>query len=581
MKKMRKILALALAGALTLSLSGCYKNYVLDGDGMVNSEPVSVPAASETTSDEGWEKPVATSEPEVETKVELPYVQVGDAVMYNDLVLFREVSDNAISGDALFGKFGFNSICFTAGNLSTFDPKNPSAEPKFVCEDSGFGNMYLVGDDLLYSQFCSEYKEDEKNTNSVYKRNLSTGESTKLVDGTIAGFSPDGKYYAVEDYAVTPYLQHYWIYSVDGDKEVAHYVYDGTTFFLGMDNVSAYILKEVEGKNEDNTPVYQVIQFDFDGSEYCLCECDFHSVSEYFYPAYDNVFTSTDDGISFQVDFYEGTGHFYSGSIKVDVSNARKYDESDTPLFDAEMNFFTEENDPEDVLPPAIAELAANQYPDYESGSGFAKVLQYYTSLPVGTFYTMAECVRYPLGDIGWRENYQFSNMNYYFLPTDAAEPVLLYRMYGKLGEKGTLEEYDYFEMQPNLMVICGFLIDKKGDYVGVYYDPVNIEGPESPIEESKTYYVAKFADDFYYEHPQNDDIYDFTVEGIDELTKYIESWEPASDKPAKEAEYDYEGNLVKGEQDYTINDGDGAAYMHLCFDENGDVYYVRPVIFD
>ena len=99
-----------------------------------------------------------------------------------------------------------------------------------------------------------------------------------------------------------------------------------------MDNVSAYILKEVEGKNEDNTPVYQVLQFDFDASEYCLCECDFHSISEYFYPAYDNVFTSTDDGISFQVDFYEGTGHFYSGSIKVDVSNARKYDESDTPL---------------------------------------------------------------------------------------------------------------------------------------------------------------------------------------------------------------------------------------------------------
>lgn len=590
MKKTKKIAALILAGVLTFSLSGCMKNLVLDGDGMVNSEPspavseIASEPASEPVSETGWEKPSDTEEKEKTGKasVELPYVQNGYAVYYDGQILYREYSSNSVTEDSLFGEFSFNGYCYQPGKLNAFDPENPEEKPKTVTEDSGFGTLYLVGNDLLYSQECADYMKDEgAPENFVYKRNLKSGEYTKLSDGVIAGFSPDGKHYATDYYATNPYLQHYVIYSTDDDKEAAHYTSDSTLFFLGMDDENAYLLKECEGMNEDNTPVYQVIRFGFDGSEYCLAECDFHSVSEYFYPSYDNDITITDDSISFRVDFYEGTSHFYSGSIKTDVSKANDADPSDEPIGEAKMEFFTEEDDPQATVPPSLEERKS-EYADYESGKAFGKILQYHTPLADGTFYTVAECIRNPFGDIGWRECYRLSNLNYYFIPADSDEPVLLGKMYPKLGERGNLEKYEYYEMQPDIMVKCGFLKGENDEYVGVYYEPVFVDGPESPIEESGYYYIAELADDIYYEHPHDDDIYEpFDVDGLDALTEYINSWDPSGNKPVKDAEYDYEGNLVSGEQDYSIKEGDGVCLLHLVFDENGDVYYLRPVIMD
>lgn len=580
MKKTKKLLALILSGILTLSISGCFN--VLDGDGMVNSEPVSEPVSSEITSEEGWEKPTVSSEETGKTeKADLPYVQSGDAVYYKDRILFREYSANAVEYQSLFGHFAFNSMCYVPSKLYTFDPKNPGAEPEFVCEDSGYGDMYLVGDSTLYSQSCVEpATEEESAVNAVYKLNLSDGKSTEIFrGGTLSGFAPDGKHYAIDGYTTNPYINHCWIYD-ENDKEVAHYEVSETLFYLGMDNEAVYLLKETEGKNEDNTPVYQVIQFGFDGSEYCLAECDFHSVSDYYYPDYDNNIYISDTTLIFRVDFYEGTGHFYSGSIKVDVEKANGAAPSDEPIHDAKMEFTQGEIDPQEIVPASVADYKSN-FSAYDSGFGFGKVMQYYTTLADGTFFTVAECNRDPLYDIGWRENYHFSNMNYYFIPTGEKEPVLLHRMFPKQGERGNLEAYEYYEMQPDMMVKLGALKDKDGEYVGFYFEPVSISGPEGPIDESMVSYIAEYSDNFYYEHPL-EDIYDpFVVDSLDSLFELFNTWEPAKDAPIKDAEYDYEGNLTAGEQDYSFEEGKGVFYAHICFDEDGKIYYVRPVIFD
>ena len=570
MNKSKKYLVLALAGILTLSLSGCFKNQVLDGDGMVNSEPV--PVASEVSSDSGWEKPSASSEvAPVEQSIELPTVQSGEAVYYNGKVLFRNYSSNALESAALFGEFGRTGYCYQPSSLCTFDPADPSKGPEFVTEDNGFGDMYLVNQETLYSQLRLEGNSEESPVYAVYKKNLKTGEGDQIGSGKISAFSPDGKHYASEGDSYNPYLNHIWIYDAENDdKEVAHLVYDTYAYLLGMDNEHAYIIK-TSIQNEGTQ--YEVNQVSYDGTETYLATLDFSTVTELTFPNYNKDITINDDSISFRMDYYEGTGHFYSGSVEatVPISNDAK---------DAEIRFFTEEDDPEAVLPSSISEIA-NQYPDFESARGFARVLQYYTSLADGTFFVQAECIREPMGDIGWRENYMFSNLDYYFLPADSKEPVLIHRMYEPLGKRGSLEKYEYYETQPNMVCMTGFFKDENGKLVGIYYEPVLIEGPESPIEESNSFFIADLAKEFYYEHPHNDEIYEeFDVEGLDEFEKEIYSWEPKNNMPVKDAEYDYEGNLVIGSDDYSF-EGHGTYIAHITFDENGNVNYIRPVIFD
>ena len=49
---------------------------------------------------------------------------------------------------------------------------------------------------------------------------------------------------------------------------------------------------------------------------------------------------------------------------------------------------------------------------------------------------------------------------------------------------------------------------------------------------------------------------------------------------PLKAAEYDYEGYLVFGSDDYSFEKTSGYI-CHMGWDSDGNVYYVRPVLFD
>ena len=68
-------------------------------------------------------------------------------------------------------------------------------------------------------------------------------------------------------------------------------------------------------------------------------------------------------------------------------------------------------------------------------------------------------------------------------------------------------------------------------------------------------------------------------VSGLDEFTKYINELEPEY-RPVKNSEYDYEGYLVLGNQDYNFED-QPVYICHIGFDSEGHVSYIRPVIFE
>ena len=589
MNKIKKLSAFFLTGILTLSLAGCLGNDPMPSVDIDNPDPKSgdtqavtdVTDPGKDTTDPADAKDPDTAEDTV--KESIPVVQSGEAVLYNGNIIFREYHPFQMDCEGLWGEFSRNSLAYShTGKLCSFDPKDPTAEPKVICDDTGYGDMYLINGEDLYSQGAREGEDYERLYQSVYKLDLKTGESEDICSGRITGFSPDGTHFTVYDYAVNPYLIHYYVYdTADTSKEVAQFVSGNDTTFLGMDNENMYLM------NTEDYETYKIYQVGFDGLEYCLAECNFKELCDEFMSSYPEFYGSIDldgDSLNFTVDFYEGTGHFYYTSMDVTVSKALDEKPSSSPIFEAKIEDSFKEEDPNAGLPKAIDDFEA--YPDYEADRGFARVIQYYSEFEEGTFFAVADCHQDTFENIGWRESYYFLNLEYCFVPAGKKEYITLGKMFDNLGERGNLSKYDYDETQNTLYVYAGFFYDENKKLVGIYYEPIEIAGPEGPIDESYSYYVAELAEDFYYEYPdweknmEDDDF--FVITDLDGFTKEVYSWEEDdyNGDCLKAAEYDYEGYLVFGPDDYTFEQFN-SFMCHIGFDSEGKVYYIRPVIME
>ena len=595
MIKFKKLSAFILTGMLTISLTGCLGggNDPIPGVDLSNPDPkiddtqavtdVTVPDGNDDTSNTSGDVTTEPDETTAEPEENIAKVQSGEAVSYKGKILFREYHPFQFNNNAVFGNFSRSAFSYSSkGNLCSFDPKNPENGATELCEDEGYGDFYLIDGKDLYSQKAVEGEDYSRVYTSVYKTDLNTMESEDICSGSILGFSPDGTHFCAYDYSLNPYLQHYYIYdTADTSKEAAQFVSDDNVVFLGMDNENIYVLNE-----SDSSDSYYVTQIGFDGLEYCLVECDFQSVTEEYAPSYPEFYgdiTFNEDSFTFSVSFYEGTGHFYYSSVDVTVPIAKDIKPSSTPIFETRMVDSTkseEGEDPNNQLPDSIAKF--EQYPEYESARGFAKVIQYYNTFDDGTFFAIADCHRDPMEDIGWRENYYLLNIEYCFVPASEREYTVIDTMFDQLGAKGNLSNYEYDEVMNTMYVFAGFFEDANHNLEGIYYEPVMISGPEGPIEESYFTYVTEFAEEFYFESPLEDNVLDdenFVVSGLDEFSKYIYELEPEY-RPVKNSEYDYEGYLVLGNQDYNFEDQP----VYICqigFDSEGHVSYIRPVIFE
>lgn len=592
MNKLKKLSALLLTGVLTISLSGCLGKTPEPTVDLSNPDPKV--STTQTTTVPDKDTTAATPDPNTETDVpettdvkeEPCVVQSGEAVRYNDQILFREYYSSSISNLDIWGEFSRSNTAYNEGTLYAFDPKDPTKITR-VSEDPGFGDFYLVNETDLYGQsnMAGTYNPDKEEF-TVYRKIVTSDQYEKICNGTISGFAPDGNHFSVYDYSVNPYLQHLYIYDTSKDNnEVAHFVSDTGLFYLGMDNDNMYVLK---GSEADDGRHYNIIQVDYSGNEYCLGELNFEDMFEDYslsYPEYYDTISYNGDSISFRLDFYEGTGHFYYTSIDVSVSIAKDKAPSSTPLFEATVKDVSLEEDPNEDTPKNIR--AFQSYPDSESGRGFAKVIQYSYDFDEGTFFTIADCHRSPEDDIGWRQSYLFLNMYYCFLPASSKEYVVLDQMYEDLGVKGNLYHYDTMEIEPTIYAYAGFFYDENKELVGVYYEPIEVSGPESPIIESGYTYIADIAEDFHYEYFDWEvtdwDSEDFFIlTDLDGFTDIVYSWtaDDYNGDCLKAAEYDYEGYLVFGPDDYSFEQYN-SFMCHIAFDEEGNVNYMRPVMME
>ncbi|MBO4310533.1 MAG: hypothetical protein J5856_05650 [Lachnospiraceae bacterium] len=577
MKKTKKIIASLLISVTTIALFACTGKDPFSNNGLPDPDPIS---GKVTTSD-----PVADPDPEpVTVTEEVSAVLSGSAVNYKDSILFREYYPFAVSSTGLFAEFSTNNRSYGKGSICSFDPSNPKSTFETICEDNGFGDLYLINGKDLYSQRVADTADYTQTYYAVYKIDLENKKEEELCFGTILGFSPDGKYIAVCDYTYDPYAIHYYVYDTANMNEpAADYTTAENIIFLGMDNQSMFFMNA-----QSEFCDYYVYQIGFDNSLYCLADCNFAALGDDYtfttYPEYFDSISISDDGISFTVDFYEGTGHFYYTSFDISVSKAQNASPSEKPLYEATMIDSTKDDDPNLSMPSSLSRFET--FPGLDISRGFARTVLDYAVLDEGIFFTMADSHRNTFEDIGWREAYMFINLDYCFLPAGKNDYVILDSMYDLLGERGNLSNYEYDEVPNTLYVYAGFFYNENKELVGVYYEPIQVSGPEGPIDESGYYYVAEFADNFHYEYPDwskdfiDDDF--FIVVGMDEFKDEVYSWQDDEYRASclRAAEYDYEGYLVFGPDDYTFEQY--RSYMfHLGFDSEGKVYYIRPVIME
>jgi len=589
MNKFKKLSALLLTGVLTISLTGCLGGEPELTVNLSNPDPVNTSSsASGNTDNNGKDNTVVTDNntdnttvdtDNTDTDVASPVaVQSGEAVLYNGQILFREYHPFQIESEAVWGEFSFDSATYgSKGHLCTFDPSDPGSGVKEIVEDPGFGDMYLVNGEELYSQYYTNSEDYSRNYNMVYKTNLSTSKTEDICEGNITGFSPDGKHLAVYNYVTDPYLTHFNIYdTADLKNPSANYTSDKGMVYLGIDNDNLYFLE-----NDYDNDLYYIKQLGFDGAAYTLAACNFKDVIEGYasFPEYYDAITIDDKSISVRFDFYEGTGHFYFTSVDVTVPKAVNEQPSDKPLFEADMKDSPQDEDPNGNLPSQIASFES--YPSNESGRGFARVIQYYNTFDEGTFFAVADCHRDPMEDVGWRSSYFFLNLEYCFVPAGSKEFTVVDKMFDLLGERGNVSQYEYDETMNTMFVYAGFFYDEDNELVGTYYEPVYIDGPESPIEESGYTYIAELADDFYFEcFNWDEDMYGDDFTQITDVVDFKNELLSFENPPLKAAEYDYEGYLVFGSDDYSFEKTSGYI-CHMGWDSDGNVYYVRPVLFD
>ena len=586
MKNLKKMSALLLTGVLTVSLSACLGSEPELNIDLSNPDPVNTSSPSGNTDNSGKDNTVVTDNNTDNNTVDTDNtdtaspvaVQSGEAVLYNGQILFREYHPFQIDSEAVWGDFSFDSATYGGkAHLCTFDAGNPGSGVKEIVEDPGFGDMYLVSNEVLYSQYYTYIEEYSSYVNKVYKTNLKTSETEDICEGIISGFSPDGKHFAVYNYVTNPYLTHFNIYdTADLNNPSANYTSDKGMIYLGIDNDNLFFLE-----NDYDNDLYYIKQLGFDGAAYTLAACNFDEFFDGYasFPEYYDAITIDDKSISVRFDFYEGTGHFYFTSVDVTVPKAVNEQPSEKPLFEADMKDTTVDEDPNGNLPSQIASFES--YPSFESGRGFARVIQYYNTFDEGTFFAVADCHRDPMEDVGWRESYFFLNLEYCFVPAGSKEFAVVDKMFDLLGERGNLSKYEYDETMNTMFVYAGFFYDEDKELVGTYYEPVYIDGPESPIEESGFTYSADLADDFYFECFDWDaDMYGDDFTQITDVVDFYNELKSFENPPLKAAEYDYEGYLVFGSDDYSFT-RTGAYICHMGWDSDGNVYYVRPVLFD
>ena len=482
----------------------------------------------------------------------------GFYVGVEDRVYYREFGPYSMRTVALYGDFLLNEN-FGGAQIKYLEPG--MTQPAVLCEnDDGYGDLYYY-DGYLYSAREEVYGEP-----SIYRINVSNGQSEKVADGYLAGGSANGRYIAVTRYV----SDKMYLSILDGGKESASSYSPamGYVDYVGQDGDKAFFTLTVGDEND----VF-LMQYDYAGNLANLAklpssENSYMAVSEIHNLVIEN------GSLKFTWEFYEGTGHFLSDAYEVAIPECASPAGADstTPMYEATVRQisiwddsteggYSQEYLQAQIKDSQISEIEESLTKWLSDGCGTAVIPQRVERVNGGIYCVVALAHRYAFEDIGWREAYIRTKMQYLYYPEGSKTPVML-------GEDAERED---------AVTAYVWLVGKAGqESTQLLYQLAEFYGPEVETIEDQYLFGAELSPDLVYEFPEGGDIYDDWVKGnIQDFYKSIKGNKKAY--TAKLPELD----SYQGYQFPASLKGNWGTAFHLGFDEEGRVNYIRPVVMD
>lgn len=499
---------------------------------------------------------------ETESKETVPAEKIsnngGYFVGVEDKVYYREYGPYSLNGIALYGEF-LGGESYGGSTIKCLEPGK--AEPSVIAEsDDGYGKLYYHRG-FLYSQRLENYENSV-----IYRINLENGDWENLCTGTLLGGSEDGRYLAISEY-------------VDGrnflkilDGGIAckneYSALSGYFNYVGSheDKVFFLLFSDTE---ED---VY-LMQYDYDGNLVNLAKMPKDETGYATYLEARNLFVENGK-LHFTWEFYEGTGHFLNAvfEVSVPIRDDAKGVNSAIPLYEPEVRAVECWEDSQHGIYSQDYKALQTEDPDvtrlkdelavWPKGiSGVAVIPQTVEKVNGDVYCVLARAHRNSFDDIGWRESYQEMDLEYLIYPGGAAGAKELARV---CASEGPVTAYLW-------------AIGTPGAETGkVVYRPAIFMGPEVMPELDEMAFGASFAEDVLYEYPNEDDIYGEWNKGT--LKEFYEMLRKNKKSYMKQEPKE------SGYQGYELPSSvgtNGVIAVHIGFDDDGRINYVRPVMMD
>lgn len=478
----------------------------------------------------------------------------GFFVKVDDKIYYRVFGENSFNTEVVSATFFLNGAEGHESNtIMCVAASDPAGEAQTVIEnDSGYGPLYICGD-YLYSGHVNEQYEE-----TVYRTSLKTNEVEKIGDGFILGASPNGKILCVESYDFSNDFTVSVSFYEDGKQILSRNVASLaiSSYFLGMDDQNAYFYLY---DYTDGTSA--ITQLNRDGKFLVLAQL------EPFYNDYSIGHQIADarvenDKISFTLKLLQS----YVTDIReivVPICTDPANTSDERILFEATVseNLYNEEYSGFGDYPEAIARLNRSD----EETNGTVRAIQKVEEVDGKYYVIVANAVMNGRYDAeGWSNSlrlYHLLNLEYYYYSeTDGLNLIGTYPcLDGRVKARAWLVGEDGKRVDSLLYQIC------------------EMDGMETEQASDLYFYNAEISEDVVYEHPEGDDPNGDRIEDV--FDAFVDKLQGASPSPyilTVPEKNDYYGYDAPGNDDI-----DNYLLVHIGFDSEGRVNYIRPVTVD
>ncbi|MCR5847571.1 MAG: hypothetical protein K6G75_05570 [Lachnospiraceae bacterium] len=509
------------------------------------------PSGNDTDSDNGKEND------------EISVVNNGsNFIAVGDTVYFRKMTENGLVGFSSVGRIMYPDTGYVSNEICCININEPDKIETILPEDYGEGDLYYY-DGYIYSS--KEYSENNTYVSEVYRFSLSDKKIETLCNGVIRDCSEDGRYLVALDFKQVDGVYRR-IYTILKEGEpVGEYIAGkggDISEYIAVTDESLYLLEKEYSEKESS-----IVRYDFETDKYTVIakipykETDDPDFYMYTYPL-TREGEIKDDVLTFLLHYCEDSGEWVAATDRVTLNISKDSQDSLKTEFVDEEKYYSL------AFPETPESYKKYTETDVSEHCGFLKQVVAAEEINGTEFILVADCHEVPVWDMYEDVSYRILNLHYLIVP------------------KGSSEAKEFYCSVPNNdrdMYARIFMIGEKGSTPKEFlYQMVMINGVESAPDFDEYSYVAEISDDFIYEHvPENGDIYDDFEK--DDLAYFVKSINESGniDKLylSKLPDATSWGKLS------VPNDGTqnpwSNLYVHISFDENGKICYMRPVIFD